>query len=134
MTKELDDKLVAKYPKIFADRHKDMHVTAMCWGFSCNDGWYHLIDDLCSCIQGYIDANQHLKIPQTVATQVKEKFGTLRFYTQGDVELISGMIWLAEHMSAHICELCGKRGRVIVSSNWYMCRCYGCWKKDRKKS
>ena len=123
MTKELDEKLVAKYPKIFADRNGDMRNTAMCWGFSCGDGWYWLIDNLCDTIQSYLDHNKHLNHPQVVAMQVKEKFGTLRFYINGACELINGMIWLAEHMSAHICEECGEPGEVLNDNGWYVCRC-----------
>ena len=38
MKKELDEALVAKYPKIFKYRHAPMTHTAMCWGFDCGDG------------------------------------------------------------------------------------------------
>lgn len=47
MRQELDEALCAKYPLIFKDRNADMRTTAMCWGFSCGDGWYNLIDVLC---------------------------------------------------------------------------------------
>ena len=47
MRKELDEALCAKYPLIFKDRHENMQVTAMCWGFECGDGWYNIIDILC---------------------------------------------------------------------------------------
>ena len=123
MTKELDDKLVEKYPKIFIDRHGDMRQTCMCWGFDCSDGWYFLIDHLCKSIQGYIDSNSHLNISQVVATQVKEKFGSLRFYYNGGNDLIQGMVWFAEHLSHYICEECGKEGEVVNKSAWLMCRC-----------
>ena len=47
MRKELDEALCAKYPLIFRDRHENMQVTAMCWGFECGDGWYNIINTLC---------------------------------------------------------------------------------------
>lgn len=47
MKKELDKKLVEKYPLIFRDRYAPATQTAMCWGFSCGDGWYNIIDTLC---------------------------------------------------------------------------------------
>ncbi len=50
-------------------------------------------------------------IPQVVATQVKEKFGALRFYYDGGDEHISGMTRMAEAMSAVTCEQCGAPGR-----------------------
>lgn len=48
MSPELDKQLCENYPEIFCDRHADMSRTAMCWGFECGDGWYALIDTLCS--------------------------------------------------------------------------------------
>lgn len=48
MRKELDEALCAKYPLVFKDRNADMRTTAMCWGFECGDGWYNIIDTLCS--------------------------------------------------------------------------------------
>ena len=62
MRKELDEKLCAKYPKIFADRHGDMRTTAMCWGFECGDGWYWLIDSLCSNLQWNTDNNNKTNV------------------------------------------------------------------------
>jgi hypothetical protein len=47
MREELDSALCAKYPEIFRDRRAPMTQTAMCWGFSCGDGWYNIIDVLC---------------------------------------------------------------------------------------
>ena len=61
MKDELDDKLVEKYPKIFKDRHADMRTTCMCWGMETGDGWYWLIDNLCSTIQSYTDNNSKRK-------------------------------------------------------------------------
>jgi len=130
MKKELDEALCKKYPLIFADRHKGMMETAMCWGFDHDDGWYAIIDNLCANIQGHIDwsITNHqsaLKwngehpdrqysvrepVPQVVATQVKEKFGTLRFYYTGGDETIEGMVRMAESWSANACEECGAPG------------------------
>lgn len=55
MKQELDTALCEKYPKIFRDRYASMMTTAMCWGFECGEGWYSIIDHLCSNIQGHID-------------------------------------------------------------------------------
>jgi len=49
-------------------------------------------------------------IPQVTLDQVKEKFGTLRFYYSGGDDYISGMVTLAESMSGVICEECGNVG------------------------
>jgi len=47
---------------------------------------------------------------QVVAAQVKEKFGTLRFYVNGGDDTTRGMIQMAEAMSACTCEDCGAPG------------------------
>lgn len=50
-------------------------------------------------------------IPQVILDQVKEKFGTLRFYYQGGDDYISGMVSLAESLTAVTCEECGSTGK-----------------------
>lgn len=49
-------------------------------------------------------------IEQVVAVQVKEKYGTLRFYYNGGDEYIHGAVSMAESMSAVTCEVCGDPG------------------------
>jgi hypothetical protein len=50
-------------------------------------------------------------MPYVTASQVKEKFGGLRFYTNGYTEGIGAMISMAESMSYRTCEECGNPGR-----------------------
>jgi hypothetical protein len=45
-------------------------------------------------------------IPQVTLDQVKEKFGTLRFYYSGGDDYISGLVSMAEAMSGVTCEEC----------------------------
>lgn len=113
MKKELDDQLCKEFPKLFGERDLPMHETAMCWGFSHGDGWYNIIHALCSNIQRHIDwKNRESEVvKQVVVKQVKEKFGTLRFYYDGGDDYISGLVTMAETMSAHTCEVCGSPGQ-----------------------
>jgi hypothetical protein len=124
MRKELDDQLCAKYPKIFAKRNDSMMETCMCWGFECGDGWYNILDQLCATIQHHIDwqNRKEEKVPQVVAEQVKEKFGTLRFYYTGGDDEIRGMVRMAESMTAVTCEECGSPG-TMNSHGWISTRC-----------
>lgn len=55
MNKELDGKLVKRFPKLFRDRYAPMTETCMCWGFECGDGWYNILESLCESIQHHID-------------------------------------------------------------------------------
>lgn len=54
MREELDKQLVEKYPHMFQNRYKGMHETCMCWGFECGDGWYQILDSLCSNIEHHV--------------------------------------------------------------------------------
>lgn len=151
MTPEKDKKLCERYPKIFRDRCASPSTTCMSWGFECGDGWYDLIDALCGNIQNEVDNNisqQKFRLErgeisddeaipdedmQVVASQVKEKFGGLRFYTNGASERILGMISMAESMSYRICETCGSPGR-SNESGWFVTLCAPCRAEyDRKR-
>ena len=126
MKVELENKLFKKYPKIFRQKELAMTETAMCWGISTGDGWYWLINNLCNTIQKYIGAN---KKEQVEATQVKEKYGGLRFYYCGGSDLIDGMVWLAESMSYIICEQCGSIEGVTQTKGWIVTLCKKCMDK-----
>jgi len=121
---ELQNKLFEKYPKIF--RQKDLlpTQTAMCWGIEVGDGWFWLLDKLCSLIQGHIDVDKNRE--QLEAIQVKEKFGGLRFYCSGSDEMIEGMIRFAEHLSFEICERCGSTQAIRQTEGWIKTLCEGC--------
>jgi hypothetical protein len=52
-------------------------------------------------------------IAQVTLDQVKEKFGTLRFYYTGGDEYISGLVSMAESMSGVTCETCCNPGKSL---------------------
>lgn len=124
MKEELDAQLCEKYPKIFKNRHSPMTETCMCWGFEHGDGWYNIIDQLCDNIQSYIDWKNKKgeEVAQVVADQVKEKFGTLRFYYSGGDEYIRGLVNMAEAMSGCTCDVCGKPG-TTAGPGWITTLC-----------
>jgi len=61
-------------------------------------------------------------IPQVILDQVKEKFGTLRFYYTGGDDEISGMVRMAESMSGVTCEECGSPGET-KGQGWVVTLC-----------
>jgi hypothetical protein len=61
-------------------------------------------------------------VPQVTLDQVKEKFGTLRFYYTGGDDYISGLVSMAESMSGVTCEICGKPG-TSTSGGWIKTAC-----------
>jgi hypothetical protein len=131
MKKELDEYLCKVYPKMMVNRDKNMQETCMCWGFECGDGWFPILNQLMSNIQHHIDWNnsnfekgytQYKQVPQVTLDQVKEKFGTLRFYYSGGDDYISGLVSMAESMSGITCEECGKPG-TSTSGGWIKTVC-----------
>ena len=127
MKAELQKKLFDKYPKIFVQKDLPMIQTCMCWGIDCGDGWYWLIDQLCGQLQWDIDKNGELQLK---ASQVKEKFGSLRFYIDGGSIKQFSMITLAETMSSSICELCGSTKNIGHTQGWIFTWCKECAEKD----
>ena len=130
MKKELQDKLFEKYPKIFRQKDLPMTETCMCWGVECGNGWFKIIDLLCEILQWDTDNNHY---PQIEATQVKEKFGGLRFYTNGENEQQSGAIEYACYLSQHTCEQCGSMEDVTQTEGWVVTMCKPCLKAYKKK-
>jgi len=76
MDKKLELELVKKYPSLYQDYNGNMKYTCMCWGFSCGNGWFNIIDNLSKQITD-LEKKYNIKV---IADQVKEKFGGLRFY------------------------------------------------------
>ena len=138
--------LFEKYPLIFQVR-KGRELEPFCmFGIECGSGWFPLLDALCYQIQTYIDYRVEFNkriiernketdpegqidqqmvfeyIPQVTVTQVKEKYGTLRFYYDGGDETIDGMVRMAEAMSSITCEQCGNLGR-MRGRHWFYTAC-----------
>lgn len=59
-------------------------------------------------------------LPRVV--QVKEKFGTLRFYADQVDERAQAYIDFAEHMSGRVCEVCGAPGK-LGGKGWIRTLC-----------
>jgi hypothetical protein len=113
MKLELEQQLVSKYPNLFKQYGGDMRETCMAFGFECGDGWYHLIDTLCGSIQSEVNWINRLWPDlnfSCTAAQVKEKYGSLRFYyefTYATDLPVGGMTSFAEKISETTCENCG---------------------------
>ena len=71
-------------------------------------------------------------IPQVTLDQVKEKFGTLRFYYSGGDDIIDGMVRMAESMSGVTCEECGNPGK-SRGGGWIHTYCEPCEELREKR-
>lgn len=122
-------------------------------GFAIGDGWFPLIEAACGVISApYLSAEREYRharqrdadgdpdIDASVveharakmlaaearvpfALQVKEKFGTLRFFLEGGGERTRACAEFAEYLSASICEICGRPGVTLASGGWMRTRC-----------
>lgn len=111
--------LYSKYPKLFP-LMKDSYFSI---STDIPEGWMKLVDLLCNSIQRYIDLNN---VQQVEVTQIKEKYGKLRFYFNGGDTLIEGMVEFAEEVSGTICEHCGKEGTHREIRSWWTTICDKC--------
>lgn len=141
MDKVLEKYFIDTYPKIFRDMYGPMETTCMHWGIATGAGWFRLLNTLCFRIQEHINwESTRLKksglipVPQLVADQIKEKFGSLRFYYQGGDEYCNGLVQMAEDMSFHICENCGTSGDDVgrTDKGWIQTLCKRCAKEYGK--
>jgi len=115
------EKMESKYPKMLVEGYG---------GFCAGEGWWPIIELLCTNIQNHIDwKNEQFekrglgnRVEQVVVQQIKEKFGGLRFYYDGGDDEISGMVRIAESVASITCEVCGAPGK-SRSTGWIRTLC-----------
>jgi len=94
-------------------------------GFFCiGPGWYGLVKKL---IEELIEDGWDKQI-----CQVKEKFGGLRFYTNGGGENHYSIISKYENLSVKICEKCGEPGE-SRGGGWIVTLCDKHYEESVKK-
>ena len=89
--------LRARYPAILA------HAS-----LSFGDGWIGIMEALCERLQHYTSQGT---MPPVKITRAKEKYGELSLFLDGGNEYAVALADMAEAMSLHICEICGKPGK-----------------------
>jgi hypothetical protein len=115
MNKELQSYLINKFPKLYTEGRENTPFSL--FQFECDDGWFRIILWLSRYLQSYIDQqneysakypDRYLPVKQIKVVQVKEKFGTLRYYVDGGNENTQNVISFVEYISGYICETTGK--------------------------
>ena len=99
-----EQRMKERFPNMFSQPHG---------GFAVGPGWWPIIESLCGNIQHYLNyKNKESEVvAQVVVTQIKEKFGGLRFYYNGGDDTIDGMVRMAESWASNACEECGAPGQ-----------------------
>jgi hypothetical protein len=90
----------------------------------CGAGWRDLLERACARIRAVVQADGG----SFKATQIKEKYATLRFYWDGALSSeaaarVEEAIDLAEARSACTCEVCGEEARLYRAGGVLMTRC-----------
>lgn len=132
MKKELSYYLVQRYHSYLREaKTTDMDWS---WGFECDDGWFHLLNNMFKCIDNHIQSiisynkrasDENKKhVPYVKIVQIKEKFGTLRVYfdTDDTTDYLHGIIRTTEQQSTTTCEVCGNLGQ-LRSGGWIRTLC-----------
>lgn len=123
------------------------------FGIEAGNGWYQLLYDMCKEIAEVLEAEE--KTDHIVVDQIKEKFGSLRFYYhfegmepgiqafdfigQGSIRIMPGkddayqkiskIVQKYEDKSKEVCEICGCEGTVRTDLRWIRALCDTCYSK-----
>ena len=91
----------------------------------CGRGWFKLLIPIFEYINKY-NESRLINFEKIQVLQIKEKFGTLRFYTSFITDELDSLIRIAMKKSKNTCEICGKRGKLVELNGWWSARCKGC--------
>lgn len=116
MNTELTNKFYKEFPDLLKKEN-------MQFGFECSDGWSDIIWEACEKIRevlhdlkvdGPTEAKARLNgtYKNFEIVQIKEKFGSLRIYTNWDNYKIDKIIQRANEKSLKTCEICGEPGEI----------------------
>ena len=124
-------KLLTDFPDLYSlYSERTTPLIPMVFGFECGDGWFDIIYRLSDKISK-LD-------PDCRATQVKEKFGGLRFYVTGINIEVSKQGWEliddAENESFATCEDCGSVEDVTQTKGWIITLCKKCMDERKKEN
>jgi hypothetical protein len=107
--------------------------------FECGPGWLDLLCDLSTKIERILEkdeetyktaASEEDEYVEMFAIQVKEKYGTLRFYMSCATDEIGKFIDEAEALSERTYETCGAPAE-LRGGHWLEVRCDGCFKEEK---
>jgi hypothetical protein len=110
--------IIAECPKLYRNG----------MNFECGIGWANIINDLSLKIEDIL--NKKPSENRIFAIQVKEKYGTLRFYMSKDTEEIIDLITDAEALSSQTCESCGAPAK-MRGARWVEVKCDQCYPETK---
>lgn len=112
----------SRYPLLFGTE-RDKCVLEL------NQGWIKLVACLCQSIIVILESDPNARFR---VKQIKEKFGSLRFYyelkgaTDNTAHQIRTLVNSAERESEEACVVCGSFGRLCQRDGWLVTLCNRC--------
>lgn len=133
MNEEHVQKLVGTAPLLYRSygKVKTNHPFSR-WGFMCGDGWFDLLMRLSARMEAELQASMasgKRKQDLPLASEIKEKFGLLRFYVHRQPAHWGDWIDKAIRESGKTCELCGRPGALHLGIG-VRTLCETCAKQD----
>jgi hypothetical protein len=118
MNKSNKNTLLERFPHFFNDLH---------YGFCIGDGWFPILWSLCIKLESIVAT---YPIGAIEIVQIKEKFGTLRIYTNLRIpednvrDQVRIIIDEHENLSSAVCEKCGAAGKLTQDLAWIRTLCW----------
>ena len=161
MNKENTEHLNKEYNMFFAQPYEGPQMPFELFGWEIGDGWFTIIDEFLHWLKFNVEHNDY---PRIIITQVKEKFGTLRFYYTINMDVaqkieqpsrykhskdvtkersehfarcaneIEGAVSFLEDLSSRYCEECGTDKEVTTEGRWILTLCKTCRIKRNEKN
>jgi RNase P subunit RPR2 len=131
---EFDALLMRQFTSMFRQMTLSPAASCMSFGVECSSGWFDIIYELCDDITTEISKYRTEFVFE--AAQVKEKYGSMRFYYDFYCKAesiseeydqcrsrISELVQAAEDKTYITCEECGEVGRIRDDIGWYRSLC-----------
>lgn len=125
MNEEKQQQLFKEFPVLFRKRNDVIDKKSPYWpiqtGIHCGEGWFEIIHDMCTKLQRLNELENPAE-PCKIF-QIKEKFGTMSFYTHHASEIQRDVIRAGEMRTCTTCEECGKNAYLRKSKMWIHTLC-----------
>ena len=116
MREELEQELHELAPTFLKDMGGDPMETCMAFGCECEDGWFSILERLCTEVE---KLNNNMAQAKFICQQIKSKFGELRVYWaiepvenrtmyEDEYKQMTELVNKAEQEALNTCEFCGK--------------------------
>lgn len=98
-------RMLRQFPELFGPGPWSIRKISVGWGFTCGDGWFPILEDLCADLAKIVRQDQ---LTQFRVSQVMGMPDGLRVKVRGGTDRIAARIGEAERASAATCERCGR--------------------------